>query len=409
MTAAVEEARALFDAHREALAEARLRDVLTVDPRNADAHALLALCLARGGHRREAQAHAGEATALAPESAWAAYVLAWVLFDDRRARAAAEAIGEALRLAPEFPAYHELQAAILCEQARWAEGLAAAERALGFEPDRWYAGNLRATALRNLRRFDEAEAAVGGVLERHPARASSHAGRGWLLLDRQKAEAALASFREALALDPQDHAARLGMIRALKECHPGYRQLRSGGAFVGIALAVPGVAQLSTIKAHPWLSFGFAVVLTAYVVLLAVTADALLTFALLFNRFGRMSLARVEIACSISVVCCLLLNGLAFLVWLGMPGYGAVYSGILCGVTGALLMGAFALQRQLFRQIAALYILAFILFASSIPIALAQSGRFDFDDPNAALGATFALIAVGWATMSGLVALRRRT
>jgi tetratricopeptide (TPR) repeat protein len=86
-------------------AERELKQVLAADPHNAEAHAMLGLCMAHRNAYAEASAETDAAVGLAPDLPFAHYAKAAVLLRRDRYEEAAAAIQEALRLnsfSPDF-------------------------------------------------------------------------------------------------------------------------------------------------------------------------------------------------------------------------------------------------------------------------------------------------------------------
>jgi Flp pilus assembly protein TadD len=208
---------------RAALAEREYRLALAADPHDADTHALLALLLAEQETRRsEALVEARTAVHYAPDAPFPHYVEARVHLDAERWDEAQRAAERAIRIAPDSSRPYVVVAAAHLHRRRWADGLAAAEKALALDPDYLTAANLRARALVQLGRGDEASAALRGALAQHPEDSDTHFGQGWASLHRGDKRAALEQFREALRLNPQNEAARMGLAEALKARNPLY-------------------------------------------------------------------------------------------------------------------------------------------------------------------------------------------
>jgi tetratricopeptide (TPR) repeat protein len=322
-----ERAQVLFEQSRYELCERVLRQELAEQPGNPMAHALLGLCLA-ATHQGGALEQVREAIQQAPDLAFAYYALADVLHDREDLDGAAEAIREALRLDPAMPNYHALQAGIAFKAGRWAEALAAAERGLAIDAGHVGCANLRALALINLRRPEEAGAAIASALARDPDHAVTHANQGWALLHRGDSAAALYHFREALRLDADFEAARQGVIEAFKARYLLYQLLlrfvlwmsrlsRQGqgavflaGVFGYVAIEVLG-SVFSSLRI-------FTVPVQAVCVFFAVLiwiADPLFNLVLRLDPLGRAALTPEQVRASDRVGFCLLGAAAAALVW----------------------------------------------------------------------------------------------
>jgi tetratricopeptide (TPR) repeat protein len=230
----LDRARLLLERHRPAQAEPWLRRQLTLEPHDAQAHALLALCLVRLERFREALAEAQQAIHLAPDSPFAHFVQAVVLHDDeqwasrdrltltphtqRNVRARLElaqrCVEEAIRLNPDLAAGYYLRASIQSQLERREEALLSIEQALASEPGDTGYQVFRVELLRQMGRGAEAAAAARDALSGDPEHTDVHAAQGWLLLQRGRPQEASHHFREALRLNPLSDSARRGALLA---------------------------------------------------------------------------------------------------------------------------------------------------------------------------------------------------
>ncbi len=204
-------------------AEAELEAVLGESPETAEAHSMLAICLAHRDEDKRALEEAREGVGLAPDDPYSHYVLAVILNDQNDLVGAATAVGDAIDLDPEYPSAHALAGSIHYRRKEWAKALEAAQTGLRCDPEHVGCANLEAMALNQLGRGDEAGEALEQALRRHPENAETHANRGWNLLRKGDTKGALESFREALRLDPELDWARQGIVEALKARNPIYR------------------------------------------------------------------------------------------------------------------------------------------------------------------------------------------
>lgn len=326
----INRANLLMAQRRYDLAANELRQGLTVNPDDALAHALLALCLSEAKNHTEATAEAGRAIHLAPDLSFGHYVLASVLSDQDRFAEAERAVGEAIRLNSEEADYFALAAQIKMGQRRWAGALEAAEAGLRLDPEHIPCANLRAMALVKLRRKDEAGSAIGAALARDPENALTHANQGWTLLEQQRHVEALTHFREALRLDPELEWAREGIVEALKARYLIYRiMLRyflwiaklSTRAQWGLIIGAFIVSRIlrSVVRTQPALAPFVWPVLGVYFVFVVSTwiAKPLFNLLLRLDSFGRLTLSRNQIRGS---------------NWVGV----CILAALGCGITGAL-------------------------------------------------------------------------
>lgn len=207
---------------RHEMVEKELRELLSQNPENAFALALLAISLAELERRDEAESSAREAIGNAPDLPFAHYALARVLMDRHRPDDAAAAIAEAIRLEPGDADFHATNAAIQFQKEQWQAALQAAETGLQMDPEHVGCNNLRAMALVKLGRKSEAGATLDTTLSREPENSTTHANKGWTLLEQGRRKEALAHFKESLRLEPGNEWARAGLVEALKAGNPIY-------------------------------------------------------------------------------------------------------------------------------------------------------------------------------------------
>ncbi|MCI0537630.1 MAG: tetratricopeptide repeat protein [Verrucomicrobiales bacterium] len=293
----------LFEQGRHDLAEKEFRQALSAEPDDAQAHAMLALCLAEQKRFDLATEEARQAVHLAPDEPFAHYALARVFYDRNRHEEALAAITEAVRLDPADADYYSLQAAIHFDDKRWVEALAAAERGLQFNAEHIGCNNLRAMTLVKLGRRAEAGATIEATLSRNPESGVTHANQGWACLERGERERALEHFREALRLDPQSEWARAGIVEALKAGNFLYAlMLRyfffmsklsprvQWGVIIGGYFGNRLLASLAKGNPHltPWV-LPVQILYLAFV-FLTWTADPIFNLVLRLNRYGRLAL-----------------------------------------------------------------------------------------------------------------------
>jgi tetratricopeptide (TPR) repeat protein len=169
-------------AGRLAQAEHAYRDVLTCDPRQADALHLLGVIAHQQGDHESAIELIGQAVALNPSSA-----------------AFHSNLGEAQRALRQLP-----------------EAEASFRDALRLMPAWALVHNNLGTVLREQGKLKQAEAAHREALRLHPAYAQAHNNLGMLLKEQGKLDAALHEYQEALRLEPTLHEAhnKLGNVHA---------------------------------------------------------------------------------------------------------------------------------------------------------------------------------------------------
>ncbi|MBI4659510.1 MAG: tetratricopeptide repeat protein [Verrucomicrobia bacterium] len=307
----------LFEQGRYEPAGEEFRQAIALDPEDAHAHAMLALCLSELKQFQPATDAARQAIHLAPDAPFAHYALARVFCDRNRHEEALASITEAVRLDPTDSDYYSLLAGVHFAQSRWQESLEAANQGLQFDPEHIGCNNLRAMALVKLGRRADASATIAATLARNPENSATHANQGWACLERGDREKALEHFRESLRLDPENDWARTGIVEALKAGNIVYSLfLRYAfwmtklsprtqwaviiGAFFGnrllggLAASNPGLA--------PWV-WPIRILFLIFV-FLTWTADPLFNLLLRLNRYGRLALSPEQVTASSWVGAC---------------------------------------------------------------------------------------------------------
>ena len=212
----LQRARLLFEQHRLEQAAEQLKQLLAQDPDDAEAHALLALCLLDNKDQwHNATREAEQSIHLAPDHPFSHYVLASVLNKRSRTAESLAAIDEALRLDPGQSLFYALRASLLAQLERWSECLEAASLGLQMDPDDTSCANMRSLSLERLGRKNDALQQADNAVSRDPDSGHAHSMRGWALLQKGRVAEAQLAFREALRLEPTNEFARTGMIQAL--------------------------------------------------------------------------------------------------------------------------------------------------------------------------------------------------
>ena len=321
MPSHLDRARLLLEQERYDLSEAELHQAAIQNPDDAQVHALLAIASVHqdGQNKKRAALYEAQmAVHLAPEWAWAHYVLAFVQRDTSKMREAETAVRESLRLNAENPDAWGLLASIHFAHSRWRDVLDAAERGLTVAPDHIGCANLRAMALTKLKQPDAARAALESALVKDPENALTHANRGWGLLESGKSQEAMASFQQALRLDPEMEWAKRGIVEALQARNPVYRVMLSYFFWMGrlsprarwgVVIGLYFGAQIASSVRHsvPALAPFLLPVSLAYAlfVYFSYTARPIFNLLLRLHPLGRLALSREQIAGANAVGACL--------------------------------------------------------------------------------------------------------
>lgn len=323
MNSNLQRATILYQQSRYDLAEPLLRQVLVEEPTNAEAHAILSLCLDELKRYDEATGEAQQAIAHAPNDSLGHYALACVLESRNRLKEARLAISDAIRLTPYSPGYFARLGSIEANAQLWPACLAAAENGLAIDPEDVQCLNLRAMALTRLGRKEEAGETIKESLRNHPDSGFTHANEGWRLLHLGQPREAMVHFGEALRLEPNSEWARRGVIESMKARNFFYRWLLmfvlwlnsfsprvqlilvlglvfGQGLLRAAAEAIPGFGLVSPIVALCYVFF----------VWLMWVSSTLFNLILMTDRFGRLVLNRDEKTEALLAGSCVLLTGI---------------------------------------------------------------------------------------------------
>lgn len=304
MSAAIERAQLLINQFRYDLAESELRAVLSGDPDDYRAHALLAYCLLRLDRKTAALTEANLAATKEPGAPYAHYILALIFLETGKRPDARAAIREAIRLNPSDADYFALLGGIHLEAKDWKEALQSAESALLLDAENVQGANVRAVALMKLGRGAEAGLTLDSALAREPESAITHANMGWTLLEGGDHKKALEHFREALRLDPGHEWAREGIVEAMKARNPIYKfflqyfffmsKLKKSSQWAILIVALIGTRVLrATAHAYPGFQPTAMLLAILYVLFMVATwlARPLFDLVLRLDPFGRLCLS----------------------------------------------------------------------------------------------------------------------
>ncbi len=250
-------------AGRYAEAVANYRQLLQVDPNQAEVYVNIGIALRALGRRREAVACYKKAIRIKPEFVEAYYNLANVLKEKGRSTEAIENYGQAVRLRPDFPqAYYNL-ANVLRSSGRLEEAVESYRRAIELKgdyanayvnlamtvkdlgrteeaagnykkaiclkPDYFQAHNNLGIALKELGRLDEAIESYAEAVRLRPDYAEAHNNMGIALHARGKHDKALAACERAIELKPdyaQAHWNRSLILLLKGRFEEGWREYR---------------------------------------------------------------------------------------------------------------------------------------------------------------------------------------
>lgn len=199
------------------------RQAIHADARHVDAHVNLGFTLIELGRLQEALAPLRQALALAPASHDAHYLLGTVLLAQRALTPAIEHLEQAIALKPDLlVAYRDLGRALheIGQHARAKSVLRGGiEVGSGFADLHYFLGNIEAHEME----LHDALASYRRALAIQPDYAAVHSNMAPALLNLCDFKGAAASARKALALDPSMHHARSNLLVALScdaQCAP---------------------------------------------------------------------------------------------------------------------------------------------------------------------------------------------
>ena len=279
---------------------------LSRNAEDATAHATVAYCLLLLDQAEESLKQARAARALDPDDLWVCWVHGFCAAHAGELDEAERAIREYLAADPEDEDGWWLAARCSSFRDDWKQCLEQAERGLACDPDDAACHHLRTEALRELHRYDEAEAAEQDALRSNPGSDLAHAGMGWSQLHLGRPDAALDRFREALRLDPDSEWAREGLLHSLRARQPAYRwalrvalRMRRYVGLVWIALALVWIVvrTAATAAPQPWrLIASLTPMVLVFSLGAALSGSNVFNALLRFDEEGRRILGRAALA-----------------------------------------------------------------------------------------------------------------
>jgi tetratricopeptide (TPR) repeat protein len=304
--ALTQRASILIDQSRYEDAAAMLAEALAVDPENAYALYLLAVCQMNiPAKTTEAVETINRAMALDGSNSSFFALRSLIHHDlDEKERALTDA-EQAVAIDPENAFAHIAHGNAFLGMEKWAKAEAALRAALAIDPDNTNAGNLLAMALRHQNRMNETTEHIDQLLAKDPNDGLSHANAGWVALERHDLDKAKFHFLEALRIDPNLEYARRGILETFKAKSPPYRWYLdyclkmaklSPGARFGIIIGLYfAVRLMRTVFTGNLAVIGsVAVLLYMIFALWSWVAKGVGNLFLLFNDFARRALKAEE-------------------------------------------------------------------------------------------------------------------
>lgn len=190
---------------------------LAIRPDLAEAHSNLGLALMAGGRPDDAAASHRRAISFKPDYATAHNNLGNVLNAQRKLDEAALSYLAAIAFQPDYAAAHCHLGNVFQDQGRLDDAVASYRRALSFRPDFAEAHSNLGNALQEQGRLDEAMAGYRAALSLKPDLVEALSNLGNVLQAQDRLDEAVASYRQALLLKPDFAEAHSNLGLALEE------------------------------------------------------------------------------------------------------------------------------------------------------------------------------------------------
>jgi tetratricopeptide (TPR) repeat protein len=204
-------------------AEKILRDLLSEEPNDVQALALLVECYLGQDKMEDARTISNTTIGLIPDEPFLYYLRARVSIQENKLVEAEKDLKQAIHLYAFDADYFALLAQIKLAQKEFDEALDLSEQALEIDATNLLALNTRSTALIKLDRKEASFQTIEGALREDPNNPYTHANYGWGLLEKGNHKKALHHFKEALQADPTYEYAQSGMLEAIRATNPIYR------------------------------------------------------------------------------------------------------------------------------------------------------------------------------------------
>jgi len=221
----LERAFLLLQQGRSHDAAAEARRALTLEPTHPIGLGILAVCNLNAKEFGKGLELARQAVAQDAEHPWLMLVLARAQFLTQDTWAARQTLQAGQQVAPDYAPFWELLGEVEMYDEKWEAALAAADRGLALDPDDVDLVNLRSRALVKLSRTGEAAETLAYALNKAPGDPYSHANQGWVMVEQDRYDEAIESFKEALRINPNLEHARSGLKEAIKGKNLFYRVL----------------------------------------------------------------------------------------------------------------------------------------------------------------------------------------
>jgi tetratricopeptide (TPR) repeat protein len=219
----LERASQLMELKRFNDAEIQLKEVLSLDPTQTQAIALMAVCNSELGRHDESIVLIKQVISQEPDNDYYLYLHALFSYRKDDLVEATKFISNAISFNPRQSDFFGLLASIKLSQKDWKLALDNANNGLAIDSENLSCLNARSTALLKLGKKVEAYNTIKEALTQDPENDNTHTNVGWGLLERGEHKKALEHFREALKINPENNIAKAGLVEGLKARYLFYR------------------------------------------------------------------------------------------------------------------------------------------------------------------------------------------
>jgi len=325
----LQRAHQLMQHNRYKDAERELINILSIDPSNASALALLSICKIEHDDLSEASRLIQDAIGREPANDHFLYIQSLIFVKQDKTKEAEKFIRSAISLNPESAEYFGLLATIKLNKKDWQAALEAADHGLSIDASNLLCLNSRSTALFKLDRKDDAYSTIREAISQDPENEVTHTNIGWGLLEKGDHLEALRHFREALRINPNYGNAKAGLVQGLKARYWFYRiflkysfwlgNMKSKGQWVVIIGLYIGIRILNTLaESNERLGLFLKPIVYLYIAFAISTwiITPLSNLFLRLNVYGRYALTEKAIRASNFVGVSLLIGLLGGIIFL---------------------------------------------------------------------------------------------
>ena len=285
------------------LAAREIRQELSQNPENAEAHYYLALALWKLNKTKDALKPAKEAIRLNPEFAHAYCLLAQLYDEIGKFKEAKTLYLKTIHMMPDESSFYVWYAyhLYLCFPAQvpviyphtplwneWNNAIKLLEQGLNLNPHHDGAYRIRAMWLGKIQRFSEAHQDLRKALEIDPNNPASHEILGDIYLAEFRSSQAFSAYREALRLNPDNKGLKIKLIHSLEARIPWIGALwrlswgQPGGWRGGLLAVLVSIPFMVFYAAGlPQFQCAYLVIMALFFFLLNTVGNSLLTLAVI--------------------------------------------------------------------------------------------------------------------------------